>query len=108
MIELINTSVMSGGAHVWWPDPPFLRHQPRIGAGLCQQLVMGVALDDLAFFEQDDLVAIADRTQAMRNDDAGAAPTPKIVVDLLFRIGIERGRRFMRACRRGLPAPRND
>ena len=51
--------------------------------------------NDPALLQHDDLVAVADRTKAMRDDDAGAAATAQIIVDDLFGYWIERAGRLV-------------
>ena len=63
---------------------------------------MGAPLDDLALLQHDDLVAVADRAQAMGDDDAGAAAAPQIVVDDLFGDRIERAGRLVEHDHRGI------
>ena len=63
---------------------------------------MGSPFDDLALLQHDDLVAVADRAEAVRDDDAGAAAPPQIVIDDLFGDRIERAGRFVEHDQRGI------
>jgi len=56
------------------------------------QLFVGTTLDDPPVLEHDNFVAIAYRTEPMRDNDAGAAPAPQVVVDGLFGDRIQCGR----------------
>jgi hypothetical protein len=62
---------------------------------------VGATLDDLATFEHDDFIAVANRAQAMCDDDAGAAAPPQVVVDRLLGDRIERGSRLVQNEDRG-------
>src|SRR2546427_10542053 len=64
---------------------------PRRG----HELIVRSPLHDAAALHHDDLVAVADRAEAMRDDEARTATPPEIVVDLLFDRRIERARRFI-------------
>ena len=50
-----------------------LRHKLCVAPFQSHQPLMRAALDDLSLLQNDNLVAIPDRAEAMRNDDAGAA-----------------------------------
>src|SRR5262249_14387268 len=73
----------------------FLRDQPRVCPAHRHQLLVPAAFCDLALLQYDDLVAITNGAQAVRDDDAGASATPQIVVDLLFNDRIECSRRLV-------------
>src|SRR3954466_3817898 len=60
------------------------RDQPRVRPIDLRHLRVRSALHDLAAFEHNNLVAIADRAQAMRDDQAGAAAPSQLVVDQLL------------------------
>ncbi len=72
-----------------------LTHETGIGAACCQQLVVGAAFHDAALVEDDDLVAVTDRRQAVGDDQAGAAAPAEVGVDLCFGHGVERARRLV-------------
>src|SRR5579871_5490675 len=57
--------------------------------------MMRPALDHPSPAQHDDLVAVADGGEAMRDDNAGAAAPPQAVVDRLLDAGIERGCRLV-------------
>ena len=63
---------------------------------------MRAAFNDAAAFEHDDFVAIADRAQAVGDDDAGAASAPQVVVDGFFGDRIKCSRRFVQDKDRGI------
>src|SRR5689334_4394411 len=63
--------------------------QPGIWAIGLVHRVMRAALHDLAPFQDDDLITIADRAQAVRDDQTGTATPPEVVVDDLLGDGIE-------------------
>ena len=42
---------------------------------------MGAALGDFSLPQHDDFVAVPNRAQTMRDDDAGAAALAQIIVD---------------------------
>src|SRR4051794_9640422 len=44
------------------------RDERGVAAAECQQLLVGAALDDLAAFEHDDLVGVADRREPVGDD----------------------------------------
>ena len=54
-------------------------------------------LDDLAVLEDDDQVGVADRRQAVRDDERGAAvqEPPQRVLDLALRADVDRARRLV-------------
>src|SRR3954453_20911848 len=58
--------------------------QAPVGALRLEQLVVGSLLDDLAVFEHDDPAGLADRRQAVGDDDRRAAceQAPQAVLDL--------------------------
>ena len=56
-------------------DCSFQRHQLGIGPVQHHQLLMRAPFGNSALVQHDDLIAIANRAQAMRNDYAGTAPT---------------------------------
>ena len=56
---------------------------------------MCAALNDLPAVEHHDLVAVANRAQAMRHDQAGAAPSAKRLVDRPLGQRVERAGRFV-------------
>src|SRR6202012_3361303 len=56
---------------------------------------MRASLDDSALLQHDDLVTVADGAEAMRDDDAGAAPAAQIVVNRLFGNRVERSGRLI-------------
>ncbi len=59
-----------------------MRHQPGIlAARIGDQLVVRATLHDSAAGEDDDLVAVADRRQPVRDDQTGAAAPAQVVVD---------------------------
>jgi hypothetical protein len=60
------------------------------------QLLMGSALDNFALLQHDDFVAVADRAQAVCDDDARATAPTQVVVDGFFGDWIERARRFIK------------
>ena len=68
-----------------------MRDQPRVFAlADGQELVVSAALHDAATREHDDQVAIADRRQAVGDDQAGAAAAAQVVVEDHFCLGVER------------------
>src|SRR5215218_7611468 len=56
---------------------------------------MSSSLDDLALLQDYYFVAIPNRAQPVRNDDARAAATPQIVVDDLLGDRIQRSGRLI-------------
>ena len=56
---------------------------------------MGSTLHDVAAFEDDDLVCVPDRAEAVRDDETAASATPEVLVDPLLGLGIERARRLV-------------
>ncbi len=63
----------------------------------CDQFVVGAFLGDKAAFEHDDLVGVADRAEAVRDGDDGAAfhQAFERFHDDLLRLGVERGGRLV-------------
>ena len=53
------------------------------------------ALDGDALLEDDDLVAVADRREAVRDDQAGAAAGADVLVDRLLDQRVEGARRLV-------------
>src|SRR3954464_10682174 len=64
--------------------------QPPVFGTAFDQRGVRAASDHAAFLQHDDLVAVADRAQAMGDDDARAAASPDALVDLLLDPRIER------------------
>src|ERR1700687_4903189 len=56
---------------------------------------VGSTLDDLAAFHHHYLVAVLDRTQAVRDDDAAASTPSQALIDPDLSRGIERTGRFV-------------
>src|SRR6185295_19973744 len=53
------------------------------------------ALDDAAVVHDDDLVAVPNRAQAVRDDQAGAAAAAEVIVDRLLGGRVERAGRLV-------------
>ena len=71
-------------------------HEPVVETGLVlHQLVMRATLRRDALVKHDNLVAVADRAQPVRDDQARDPPTPECVVDQLLVPGIEGAGRFV-------------
>src|SRR5947209_8623586 len=68
------------------------RHQLFVQAVDGDQLFVRPPLDDLTVVEDDDLVAVADRRQAVGDDHTRAAPPPQVGVHLLLGDGVEGAR----------------
>ena len=69
----------------------------RVGAALCQQLIVGADLDDASGLDEEYLVGPPDRRKAVR-DDQSRAPRQKPIESLLdHRLGmtVERARRLV-------------
>ena len=68
-----------------------------IEAVFCQQFIMGPLFDDAAVVDDDDVVGIADRAQAVGDDDGRAAFHEAVQgsLDDLFAFRIESRRRFI-------------
>src|SRR5262252_10781421 len=66
------------------PEGPVtsMLNQSLVRAVNVLHVVVGAALDDLAVLHHDDLVGVANRAEAVRDDDAGAAAAPQAVVDV--------------------------
>src|SRR5262249_39125658 len=58
-------------------------------------MFMRAALNHLSRIENDDLVAIADRAESMRNDYAGTLTSTNVTVDIALGLRIKRTRRFI-------------
>ena len=56
---------------------------------------MRAAIDDAAALHHQDLVAIADRAEAVGDDDAGAAGAADAVHDMLLGLGVHRAGRLI-------------
>ena len=56
---------------------------------------MSPALHDLAPFEDHDLIAVADRAEAVGHDEARAPAPPQAIVDELLGRRVERARRLV-------------
>src|SRR5262245_49668682 len=80
--------------------------QVAVEPGLCHELFVGTALYRAASIEHDDLVGVADRAQAVRDDQAAHAAAPQVFVDAALGFGIERARRFVEHEERRLPHER--
>ena len=75
------------------PGSSLIRKQPRILArAVRDQLVVGAALHHSPRVQDDDLVAVSDRRQPVRDDQARAASPAQVVVDDPLGLGIERAR----------------
>src|SRR5436190_8751747 len=72
-----------------------LLDQPLIDAFLCDELVVRAALHHLARLHHHDLIAIADRAEPVRHDEAGAPAPAQMRVDMLLCGRIECARRFI-------------
>src|SRR5262245_29838383 len=80
--------------------------KPSVLIAALEQGDMRAAADHAAFMQHDDLVGVADRAQAMRDDDAGAAAAADALIDLLLDHGIEGGGRFVEDQHRGIAGER--
>src|SRR5262245_59304635 len=72
-----------------------IEHQPVGASRDGEKLFMRAALGDLPTVEDDDLVAVADRAQAVGDDDARAAAATDAGVDRGFGGAVERARGFV-------------
>ncbi len=66
-----------------------LAYQLSVRALDARKLVMRAALDDGAVIQNDDLIAIPDRAQAVRDYQAGAAPPAQVVVNRRLGPGVQ-------------------
>src|SRR4051794_909106 len=76
--------------------------QVRERAARRRQLIITPALDDLAVVENEDLVAVADRADAVRRDDARAAAAREIRQDRLLGQRVEGARGLVEDQERGV------
>src|ERR1700675_4232029 len=62
-----------------------------------EQLIVGALLDDAAVLEHDDRARVADRREAVGDDERGAAvqEAPQRMLDLPFGSDVDRGRRLV-------------
>src|SRR5690349_2369293 len=79
-------------SHVVMSDSDLPARQIEVQTARGHQLVVRPLLDDRSFFENDDLVRVADRAQAMRDHDrAPAAHQPRhVLLNRALRFRIER------------------
>src|ERR1700704_7171491 len=84
----------------------FVCHESRIGALQRDELFVGATFDYPPTLQHNDLVAIAYRAKSMRDDDAGTAPPPEVVIDGLLGDWIERGRGPVLHQNKGMAATR--
>src|SRR5581483_7460201 len=71
------------------------RDQPRVRTIRGAKLLVRAALHHPSALEHDDLVAIPNRAQTVRHDQAGRPAPPHVVGDPQLRHRIERARRFV-------------
>src|SRR5690554_2034991 len=83
--------------------------KPTVYPFQLHQLIVRTALDHSPFVQHNNLVAIAYRAQAVRNDDASATAPPQIRHDGLLGYGVQRTGGLIQNKQRGLARqrPRN-
>src|SRR5438552_18256730 len=71
--------------------------EARIATVEPHQLLVGPLFDQAAVLEEDDPIGAPDRRESVRDIDRGAAPGQRVdsFEQLVFRLGVERGRRFI-------------
>src|SRR5690349_1041231 len=55
------------------PAAELLFVEPRVDAAVCEELVVGAALDDRAVLYREDDIGVSDRREAVRDGDRGSA-----------------------------------
>src|SRR3989304_177312 len=76
-----------------------------IGAIDMTHFFVCAALDHFPPIQYDDLIAVANGTETMRNDETGAATPSEVVVDAFFGYRIERAGGFVQHENRRGAAP---
>src|SRR5688572_5694934 len=62
---------------------------------LSEEVFVRATLHDVTALEDDDLVRVADRAEAVRDDEAARTPPAEVRIDALLGLGVERARGFV-------------